>query len=49
MRTVKRDPEELLNAVNQLKPNLLFSLEKSNEKGDLAFFDNDVNVDTQKF
>ena len=38
MRTVKRDPEELLNAVNQLNPNLLFSLEKSNEKGDLAFF-----------
>ena len=47
-RTVKGDLEELLKAANILHPNLQFTLEKANEKGNFAFLEIDVKVDTQK-
>ena len=39
---MKGDLENLLNAANQLHYNLLFTLEKANKKGNLAF--SDINV-----
>ena len=48
MRTVKGDQEEMINAANQLHPNLQFILEKANEKGNVAFLDNNENADAGK-
>ena len=48
VRTVKADPEEMLNVANQLRSNLKFSLESANEKGNLAFFDINVNVNKRR-
>ena len=41
MRTVKRDPDNFLNASNQLYPNLKFALELSHSC-------NNLNVNTRK-
>ena len=49
VRTVKGDLKELFKAANNLHPNLQFSLEKANEKGNFAFLEINVNVDTQKY
>ena len=47
-RTVKVDPEELLNAAYQLQHKLQFTLEKAKDKGKSAFLGNKINVDTGK-
>ena len=48
MRNVKGNSEELSSAANQLDPNIQFTLEKANGKGNLAFPGINVNVDTLK-
>ena len=45
---MKGDSEELSSAANQLDPNIQFTLEKANGKGNLAFPGINVNVDTLK-
>ena len=48
MRIVKGYLEELWNSAKQQPPYLQFILEKANEKGNLAFLDINVKVDTPK-
>ena len=45
---MKGEPEEVLHAANQVSPNLQFTLEKANEKSNLAFLDINLKVDTCK-
>ena len=44
MRTVKDDTKELLDAVNNLHPNLQFTLETTDDKNSLPFLDMSINV-----
>ena len=44
MRTVRGDKKELLDAVNNLHPNLQFTLETTDDKNSLPFLDMSINV-----
>ena len=44
VRTVRRDTKELLDAVNNLHPNLQFTLETTDDKNSLPFLDMSINV-----
>ena len=48
MRTVKRFSEDLLQAANQLQTNLQLTLQKANEKDNLALHYINVNAYTHK-
>ena len=45
VRTVKGEPSVILHAANKLHPNLQFTLETPKESGELAFLDNNINLD----
>ena len=44
VRTVRGDTKELLDAVNNLHPNLQFTLETTDDKNSLQFLDMSINV-----
>ena len=44
MRTVRGDTKELLDAINNLHPNLQFTLETTDDKNSLPFLDMSINV-----
>ena len=44
VRTVRSDIKELLEAVNDLHPNLQFTLETTDDKNSLPFLDMSINV-----
>ena len=48
VRTVKGDPELVLEAANNLHPNLQFTIEELDSNDNLAFLDLNVNVDSGK-
>ena len=48
VRTVKGDPEVVLEAANKLHPYLQFTIEELDSNGNLAFLDLNVNVDSGK-
>ena len=48
VRTVKGDPEKMLHAANKLNLYQQFTLQKANERGNLAFLDFYVNVDSRQ-
>ena len=48
VRIVKGNPSVVLLAANNLHPNLQFTLEKPSENAELAFVDNNTNVEGNK-
>ena len=47
VRTVRGDTKELLDAVDNLHPNLQFKLETTDDKNSLPFLDMSINVQTE--
>ena len=48
-RTVKGDPEKVLQAANLLHPNLQFTKETTNTNGKLAFLDLQFSIDKSRW
>ena len=48
VRTVKGDPGVVLEAANKLHPSLQLTIEELDNKGNLAFLDLNVNMDSGK-